>query len=581
MEPDCLSSELTEMLGAARMTAEALSLKAQLGRDTVGRWIRGDTVPSLATLRRVEEVLGSKLGSVVDLSAARGERRAARSPVPGDKEGSSLARLAARRSVPYVRRPILERALSGLLNERPRVIAVAGPPSTGKRSLVGRVLADLGISSVIVIDGSDPELARYGMVEALHDWWGIPYEKVGALPQYQLRTVLESAGGPDYLVVENAADSGWLDFFATVRTRVTIVVTTTRRLRGVDGSHHVDVGAMEPDEAAELARTLLPAATQQDAQELTRLLGHQVLPVIAACGMIRHSAGGSVPEFCRNLSRNMAAVFDGELPSPGSRDQPALTQIYRNTLLDLERENPQALAALELAAYLGEETAPSAFIVFALASRLGIDPADSVHRSTIAQRAANALRDRYLVSIDERGVLSVPDVTRRIIRDLVHDRGSQISAHLRRGLLAFVSQTREVLPDKPLMDFLRLHTTTLFHLTHTHIDPKKEPGRLVDYVYCYAAALTGLLEAIGIPAWRVAIIVFETSLESYSVALMDLPEKMATVARPRLTISWDDPEPHHLEYEMRDWENRKAMQVIVVDRSGTALRDLEESLAGH
>ena len=39
------------------MTAETLSLDAELARDTVGRWIRGTTVATLVALRAVEGVL--------------------------------------------------------------------------------------------------------------------------------------------------------------------------------------------------------------------------------------------------------------------------------------------------------------------------------------------------------------------------------------------------------------------------------------------------------------------------------------------------------------------------------------------
>jgi hypothetical protein len=487
----------------------------------------------------------------------------------------TLERRGAAHSVSYVHRPNLERSLASLMKARPSAIAVAGPPSAGKRALVSRVLADSGITSVIIINGNDPEIARHGMVEALHDWCKTPYNQVGALPQYQLRSLLESAKGPKYLVIENAADSGWVDFFATAQTQATIIVTTTRHLRSIDRSHYVEVGAMEPEEAVELVRTLMPTAPEQDASKLAQQLDHQVLAIIAACGMIRHSVDGSIPEFCRNLTRNMAAVFDGELHAPGSKDQPALTQIYRKTLADLERGNPQALAALELTAYLAEGTAPSSFIVLGLAGALGIDPADKAHLRTIAQRAINALRERYLVSVDERSALSVPDLTRTIISHLAHDRGRKICEHLRKGLLMLVSLSRDAKPDMPLMDFVRLHATTLFHLTHTYIDPKKS-GHFVDYLYFYAAALNELLKAIGVPAWRIAIIVFETSLESYSLTLMELPEKMAEVARPAITIGWSDPEPHRLEWEILNWETRKAMQLILVDRSGAACRDFGE-----
>ena len=494
-----------------------------------------------------------------------------------EREATALAealkRRGAVRSLPYVHRPDLERSLACLMEARPPVIAVAGPPSTGKRVLVAQVLADLGIVSVVIIDGSDPEVARHGMVEALHDR-GTPYREIGALPQYQLRDLVESDKGPDYLVIENVGDAGWLDFFTTDRTRATIIVTTTRHLRAVDQGHQVEVGAMEPDEAVELIRALIPTAPEQDASELARLLDHQVLAITAACGMIRQSADGSIPGFCRNLTLNMAAVFDGELSPPSRRDQPALTQIYRETLADLQREDPQALVALELAAFLAEDTAPSAFVVLGLASALGIDPDDKAHLAAIAQRAVNALRNRYLVSVDDHSALSVPTVARRIISHLVHDRGSEIRGHLRNGLLTAISFSRENAPDMPLMDFVRMHTATLFNLTHTYIDPKKKNRYFMGYVYFYAGALTELLKAIRVPAWRVAIIVFESSLQSYSVTLMELPEKMAHVARPALTISWNDPERHHLEREIKNWETRKVMQVILVDRSGAASRDL-------
>lgn len=75
---DRLTRELSGKLLAARMTAEALSLDAQLARDTVGRWMRGGTVPTLAALRAVESVLSARLGYPIDLATAVNHRRSAR-----------------------------------------------------------------------------------------------------------------------------------------------------------------------------------------------------------------------------------------------------------------------------------------------------------------------------------------------------------------------------------------------------------------------------------------------------------------------------------------------------------------------
>ena len=100
MEPDRLSYELTGKLEAARMTAEALSLDAELARDTVGRWIRGTTVPTFAALREVENVLSSRLGDVVDLSAAVSERRTSRQRDRGaGRLGSADSRQSALREI--------------------------------------------------------------------------------------------------------------------------------------------------------------------------------------------------------------------------------------------------------------------------------------------------------------------------------------------------------------------------------------------------------------------------------------------------------------------------------------------------
>lgn len=80
MERDRLSRDLSEKLVAARMTAEALSLSAQLARDTVGRWIRGTTVPTLAALRAVEGALSRRLGYEVDCFRGRQRKQARWSP---------------------------------------------------------------------------------------------------------------------------------------------------------------------------------------------------------------------------------------------------------------------------------------------------------------------------------------------------------------------------------------------------------------------------------------------------------------------------------------------------------------------
>ena len=141
MERDRLSRDLSEKLVAARMTAEALSLSARLARDTVGRWIRGTTVPSLVALRAVEGVLSSRLGYEVDLSEAVKERRSARQrdrlPVLPPPRPEPTQQVNLRRPVtaaPEVRSslPGDAAAFTGRTEELSRIIAaVAGAGRDG------------------------------------------------------------------------------------------------------------------------------------------------------------------------------------------------------------------------------------------------------------------------------------------------------------------------------------------------------------------------------------------------------------------------------------------------------------------
>jgi hypothetical protein len=141
VERDRLSRDLSEKLVAARMTAEALSLSARLARDTVGRWIRGTTVPSLAALRAVEGVLSSRLGYEVDLSEAVRERRSARQrdrlPVLSRPRPEPTQQVNLRRAVtaaPEVRSslPGDAAAFTGRTEELSRIIAaVAGAARDG------------------------------------------------------------------------------------------------------------------------------------------------------------------------------------------------------------------------------------------------------------------------------------------------------------------------------------------------------------------------------------------------------------------------------------------------------------------
>lgn len=478
---------------------------------------------------------------------------------------------------PYIHRARLEQQLADLIKNGMRVIAVAGPSSVGKRSLLWNVLRESYPGVVARIDGRSPELTRQSIVETLLGS-GMPYEKIGMMPRYQLKSLLEGENSPDYLVIENASDGELVQYLAADNARTTIIVTTTRRLQGLNQASYLEVGRMRSEEAVELVTRLLPASDEHDAALLAEVLDNQVLPIKTACGMMRASPEPSISGFCHQLKQNIAVIFDGEQDAQQFGQDPALTQMYRKTLTDLGHENPQALRALELTAFLHESSALSAFIVLALGSALGIDPENKIHLRAVAQRAISALCDRYLIEIDEQGLISMPAVAKMIIADLLHDRGNEICSHLRKGILSLVALSRREWPDMPLDSFLQQHRLTLLHLMNTYIDPKKS-GELPEYLYMYGQALGALLREIGFPQWRVAILAFGTSPDSFSIGIQILPEALEKVARPVVEVTWNDPEPHRFQFELNDWEARKAMQVFLIDRSAEPLPPSSLSLS--
>lgn len=79
MAQDDLSRALSALAVRARVSHETLALESGLGKDSVGRWIRGESVPSVAALQKVEGRLSDHLGERVDLSSERATRALHRS----------------------------------------------------------------------------------------------------------------------------------------------------------------------------------------------------------------------------------------------------------------------------------------------------------------------------------------------------------------------------------------------------------------------------------------------------------------------------------------------------------------------
>lgn len=452
----------------------------------------------------------------------------------------------------FVSRPALELRFLELLRADERVIAFAGQPSTGKRTLARRLTSvhrPAG-AAVVRLSGSSPEALQDSMIGEL-ERLGVENINFG-VPRHTLRALLRSPARPRYALIEETEDAEQARFLAESGTDTTIVLTTTRRLPGVP---QVEVAELSPDEATELVTSVLPETTPADAAALASDLGHHVHAILVAAGMIA-TDGLTVPEFRQGLPRTIADLLDLE------GEQPAVTGLYRRIY---ERLAADARTVLEMLVYLAPDPLPTALAVRTLAQQRRRRGISEAHLRTFTRAALVSLRDHFLIRITD-DMITVPHLVRSLVIGLTHSRGHRIAAQARAGVLDIVKLIRADHPDLPALDFVRLVHPLVTHVRASLIDPWKT-GSLVEHIYWYGQALGRVLDAAGEPPWRLLVLALETSEASFSIVLTPLPHKADDVDTLKVTIGFADPEPIEIQRTVQDWSNRKRMQLLVITRT--------------
>ena len=310
MERDRLSRDLSEKLVAARMTAEALSLSAQLARDTVGRWIRGTTVPTLAALRAVEGALSRRLGYEVDLSEAVRERRSVRQrdrravlPLPRPAPAQQVNLQGHATAAPEVRDslPGDAAAFTGRTEELSRIIgavaeaardssavairAIDGMPGVGKTALAvhaARMLREQFPDRQLFINlhahtpGREPVRPEDALAVLLTATGVDARYMPGDLDERAAMWRDRMAGQRALLVLDNAASSSQVVSLLPGDGGCMVLVTSRRHLGDLPGMVvPVPLDALPPSQAQEMFTRLAPRAADSPGEvaEMVRLAG--------------------------------------------------------------------------------------------------------------------------------------------------------------------------------------------------------------------------------------------------------------------------------------------------------------------
>ncbi|PRY35091.1 hypothetical protein CLV43_1149 [Umezawaea tangerina] len=455
---------------------------------------------------------------------------------------------------PFVSRPRLEGRFRELVNARKPVIAFAGLPSVGKRTLARRLTEKYRAagSSVVRLIGSSQEALQQSIITELLrlSIQDINYH----VPTHSLRELMLSPNNPRFVVIEDAVDTELARFLTQTKTDTTVVLTTTRRLRDVD---HVEVGELEPAESAALLSLVLPDITPADAASLAHDLGHHPLALLVAAALIAEDQA-DVSEFRRDLGRTIAGLLDT------ADGFPSLTGLYRTAI---DRLSSDAREVLELLVYLDPSPIPTAFVVQAIANHRGLQDANVAHVRILARSALRTLMDHYLVRI-ENDQLTVPAVlTRTLVVDSTHDRGAHTAERSRASVLALVRLLREDRPDIPLLDFVQMCGPLVTHIRATLLDPWKSSGSFAEHLYYVGQALHFFLIAAGEKPWRLGVAALQTSESAFSIIFFPIPAEGDDVQNLRLRVQYCDPDLMEFERTVQNWRDHKRMQILMISKT--------------
>ncbi|MFF3846636.1 ATP-binding protein [Streptomyces sp. NPDC002328] len=343
---------LRELRLAASQTIEGLAEASGVSVRGIGDLERGRraapqrrTVAALADGLGLDEALRERL-----LSAARAGRTAGYSPVGvrafprGIDDFVGRERELGRLSV----------LAGGEGNDRPPVVAVSGPPGTGKTTLAlhaARDLADRFPDGQLILDlrGTDddppgPAELVLGVLKALQV---ADRDLVKAGPQGHVALYRQLlAERRCLLVLDDARDEGQVRPLLPAAGAGMVVVTSRRMLTGLESVHRLPLGELSPREAAAFL-TVLVGAERAEADpaalaEVAERCGHLPLALRVAGNWLATRTGWTVRRLADRLAaddRRLDALAAGDVRVDAAFDlsyrqlTPSAARLFRRLAL--------------------------------------------------------------------------------------------------------------------------------------------------------------------------------------------------------------------------------------------------------
>jgi DNA-binding SARP family transcriptional activator len=221
----------------------------------------------------------------------------------------------------------------------PVIHAIDGMPGVGKTTLavhLAHLVADRYPDAQLYLDlhghSEQAPLQPAAVVGALLRQLGVPGDRIPE--EFDQRIALwrgELAGRRTLLLLDNAGTADQIAMLLPAEPGCLTLVTSRRRLTGLDGARPVSLGVLTADEAVTLQQRIVGDrvdAAPEAAQEVARHCGHLALAIRLAAARLAHRPGWTVSDLASRLGGARTPLR--ELALPGRTVEAAFALSYQD-----------------------------------------------------------------------------------------------------------------------------------------------------------------------------------------------------------------------------------------------------------